>query len=264
MIAAVLRTIPIALVALVLAGCTGGGPTAPGAPDGVWRATFSSGADGAEFSVPEAGDTGGCVRAVEEGAAVYRHPDAATSGTVRCYPVHHFSRLEGDAWKDPLEGGFTFSGRFRVSLERPTEADGGQFFSLATFLVAPPAGGDGKESEWTGLFTVNVDWSGARERPELNLFHVPDHGSGDYRQIATAEFPLDRWVRMEIRYGRDNRIEVRQDGRLVMSAEKRRAEGGMPVPLGELHAVHFGGYADARISGWEVANDDLEVRAGPP
>ena len=248
------------LVALTCACSSGGGSSPTEAPNGTWSARFDAPSDGDGFSDPSSSDTGGCSRSVEDGAAVYRRTGGGPAeGSVRCYPVQMFAAREGGEWRHPLTGGFRFDGRFRVTLADPSRIDASRFLSLATFLVAPPGGSDG--GEWTGLVTVNLEWDAAAHALRVNLFHVPGHGEGEYRRVDRAHFPMNRWVRLGVRWHPDDRIELLQDGRVVIEARKRTGDGGDPIPPGELYAVHFGGYADASLHAWTITNDDLEITA---
>jgi hypothetical protein len=258
----VAAALALAAIALAVAGC-GGGPQADRLP---WVADFATGDDGAAFSNPEGSDTGNCSREVRDGAAVYTwRSDEGADGFTRCYPVEHFSRKSGGEWRDPVEGAWVMTGRFRVALPDP-EGLRGETFSLITILPSAPVDTDAGPDRWLSSTTVNVVWDQALGEPLLNLFHVPSQGQGDFERVRPQPFLFGRWVTIRVEWDADNAIRVFQDGRLVLRARKASVPdaGGGEVPLGaaQLHAVHFGGYASEAVTGWTIENDDLEIRPG--
>lgn len=253
------------LCAAALAGCADGdGPSATSS----WRVDFSGRDDGAGFSNPDGTDTGNCLREVRDGAAVYRWAGPAPDGEfTRCYPTHHFSVLRSGQWRGAVPAPWTLRGRFRVTLPDPRAVAGGETLSLITVLPTPPADtAEGRDLlRWRSSTTVNVIWSRALGAPALNVFHVPGQGEGVFRQVVARPFPLGRWVDIRLEWDAANRVRLYQDDRLVITARKEAFvdAGGAVAPLEEarLHAVHFGGYASAAVTGWTVENDDLEVVA---
>lgn len=231
----------------------------------VWRAGFESGDDGAAFSHPDGSESGECRREVTDGYARYTWVASDDEGaSTRCYPNHLFSREVDGGRVGEVDGPWVFEGRFLVDLPAAREQLGRGFLSLITFQVAPPQNeADGNENAWTSVVTINVAWEEGWETPRLNIFHVPEHGEGDYRRESDAEFPLGRWVDVRVEWDEDNQIEVYQDGELVMTAEKTAGEDGegdpMEIEEAELHGMHFGGYASAAVEGWTILNDELVV-----
>lgn len=232
----------------------------------VWRADFDDDdGDGADFSHPDGSENGECRREVSDDAARYVWVASDEDGaSTRCYPNHLFSRQIDDDRVGEVDGPWIFSGRFLVELpDARAQLDRG-FLSLITFQVAPPQDeSDGSENAWTSVVTINVAWEEGWETPRLNIFHVPEHDEGDYRRETDSGFPLGRWVDVRVEWDEENRVEVYQDGELVITAEKTTGEDGDGEPLdierAELHGMHFGGYASASVQGWEIGNDELVV-----
>jgi hypothetical protein len=125
----------------------------------------------------------------------------------------------------------------------------GEWFSLATFSADP-------SDRWARVITVNVGSEGW-----LHLFHVPDHGVGQWElQRTDVPFPQGRWVRITTWLDLDpehGAAAVWQDGVLVSAA---RVHGGD----GSLDQMHFGLYAPPSLTRGSVANDDIKVFRATP
>jgi hypothetical protein len=125
----------------------------------------------------------------------------------------------------------------------------GEWFSLATFSADP-------SDQWARVITVNVGWEGW-----LHLFHVPDHGIGEWKwQRTDLRFPQGRWVRITTWLDLDpdhGAAAVWQDGVLVSAAHVRGGDGS-------LDQMHFGLYAPPSLTRGTVANDDIAVYRATP
>jgi hypothetical protein len=231
--------LPFALAAALAAAMASGAAAAALSSSHVWQATFSGSSDSAEFNVPSDGGThGNCTRRVSNGAAWYTHVSSASDGgATRCYPAQ--------LWEPNYFNGVIARGRFYVDVD-PDEVGNDQFFSLMTLSLAP-----------SGLVTLNLkqDSTGPTAgKLRLLLWHVPYAGQGDQTRNTYLAFPLRQWVEVVVTLAPSGAVEVRQNGTLVLTGQKRDAPG-------QVEAAHFGGYASAPVSGWVVGNDDLRIQA---
>lgn len=236
----------------------------------VWSASFGEGAPGAEsFSSPRGTSHGECAVWESDDAAFYKWVDSSDDGRpTRCYPVHLFARESDDGtWVDPAEGAWRFTGRFWVDLgdDPQTQLGGGPTFSLLTFLPSPPQDTDDGRNRWLSSTTVNVEWSTAADAPQLNVWHVPGQGRGDFERISDITFPDERWVTIGVDWAADGTITVRQDGEMVLRAKKERydlADGGEANLTGaRLFGFHAGGYVSAAITDWTIGNADFRLES---
>lgn len=186
----------------------------------------------------DGGTHGDCTRKLSLGAAWYTHVASASDGdSTRCYPAQ--------VWRPNWFNGVVARGRFYVNVT-PSEVGNDEFLSLVTLSLHPD-----------GLVTLNlkVDSTGPTAgKLRLLLWHVPSFGQGDQARPAYVVFPTRQWVEVVMTLSPSGAVEVRQDGRLVLTAQKKDAPG-------EVEAAHFGGYASAAVSGWTIGNDDLRVQS---
>lgn len=222
------------------------GPASADLPSSYTWGTSFSGSEMTGFLGSYYANHGECSVSVAGGAAMYAWRSSASDGaSTRCYPVV--------VWDDKFSG-FRATGRFWADLDRG-QLSSNRTFSLGTFKLAP--------NDWDRPLTLNlvVKSSGPTAgRASLMLYHTPSHGSGTQTRVREVEFPLKTWVTVTVTMTSGGDIEVFQNGQLVIKARKTDAPG-------HLWGAHWGGYANAALTGWTVGNDDLDVRglgAPPP
>jgi hypothetical protein len=159
----------------------------------------------------------------------------------RGYPTIQLQRTPGGACPTPCLVEF-WARIDDVDLQR------GDWWSFATLSPDP-------SDRWSRVITVNIGSEGG-----LYLFHVPDHGVGDWDlQRTDVPFPRGQWARITIWIDLDPQhgaAAVWQDGRLVSAARVRGGDG-------TLDQMHFGLYTSPLVSRGVIRNDDVAVfRAG--
>ena len=119
------------------------------------------------------------------------------------------------------------------------------WISLATYT---------NEKNWRDLFGVNLD--GKDGNFTLVLFHVPKFGQGRFERKAPIDFPMKRWVRIEVMVDAAQGIRVFQDRTLVLQAEKDWGPAGPAVC-----EAHWGLYADGGVEFVHLLNDNIVLRS---
>lgn len=260
----------VAALPVALAGCSALGDREDATV--VWSTqaeTEAADSFTAGFSRPSGTSHGECDVWESDAAAFYRWGESAVDGDpTRCYPVHLFaSEGDDDAWTSPIEGAWRFSGQFWVDLEGDAkdQLTSGLTFSLLTFLPSPPQDTSEGANKWLSSTTVNLEWSEELGAPQLNVWHVPGQGQGDFERKERRAFPLGQWVQIDVTWGEDGSIAVLQDGDLVIEARKERFElagGGQERLTGaRLYGFHAGGYASASITDWTIGNSDFVLES---
>ena len=90
----------------------------------------------------------------------------------------------------------------------------------------------------------------------LVLFHVPKFGKGHFKREARLDFPMKKWVKIEVLVGARKGIRVFQSGELVLQAEK---DWG---PAGPSNCeAHWGLYAEGKTDFAHLLNDDILLKS---
>lgn len=204
-----------------------------------WSTGFTGSSDSSGFNVPSDGGThGNCTRKLSGGAAWYTWVSSASDGgATRCYPAQ--------LWAPDYIRGVVARGRFWLDVN-PAEIGNSEWLSLMTLSMHP-----------SSLITINVKVNSTGPtagKPRLILWHVPYEGQGGETRNAYVAFPLRTWVEVTLSVTAGGAVEVRQDGKLILSGQKKDSPG-------EVQAVHFGGYASGPVHGWVIGNDDLRVQS---
>ena len=184
----------------------------------------------------------------EDGQPSFKGEITGASGTNdqnlphRGYGYIHLDELPVGPFRTPVKISF------RVWLDITLQTRIGtidDWFSFATM---------GIDSDWGGLFTVNLNTDGY-----VYLQHVPVFGSQDENYQASAQnnglrFPMQQWVALSIVYdGRPGgKAEVYQDGVLVSKAYINSGNGF-------LSRVHLGMYASPAVSSGVVFNKSVVI-----
>jgi hypothetical protein len=153
----------------------------------------------------------------------------------RAYPTEQLYKLAGGGSKIPVEI------EFWVWLDMESAAE--EWLSLATLDRSTSV-------QWDPVL-VNLSDAGF-----VHLMHVPRNGQGVRTfQTDTTNFPMRQWVKLNVRLhfdAKEGYAEVRQNDRLVSSAEVLRGDGLFTQ-------AHLGLYAPPLMTHGVVYNDDLII-----
>lgn len=147
---------------------------------------------------------------------------------------------------------------FQAKLHVVLDPNKYEWFSLATIT-------SDSTNSWNPVHVLNYEDYGPwteNGKGQLYLAHVPSTGLREHQYLGAKQFPLDRWVRVDmfidyrpLRSGKGV-IKVWQDGWLVASAAV-----AVPATGTVLKRAHFGFYGSATLgAGNEVLNDALRMQ----
>ncbi|UCD33763.1 MAG: hypothetical protein JSV38_07880 [Desulfobacterales bacterium] len=105
---------------------------------------------------------------------------------------------------------------------------------------------------WKDLFGVNLDTKNGSAY--LVIFHVPKFGKGEFIKESPVNFPMKKWVRVDVSVEADGQIKVYQDKHLVASALKDWGPDGPAIC-----EAHWGLYAEGRTERALLLNDDISI-----
>jgi len=139
---------------------------------------------------------------------------------------------------------------------------GSYYSSFYVWLSAPPAAERGWISlatysnlkNWQDLFGVNLGSEDGKN--VLVLFHVPKFGRSRFKRKARLDFPMKKWVKIEVVVDARKDIRVFQNGTLVLQATKDWGPTGPSIC-----EAHWGLYAEGKTDFAHLLNDDILLKS---